>query len=98
MPFRFIKVIIIVRTVKRWVKNLNQTVKLTAPYITLGQLLKKLAIVSSGGQAKWYLRDHQVLLNGQPEQRRGKKLYPADHIQIVGIGTIILAMAETDQK
>lgn len=79
-------------------KNLNQTLKLTAPYITLGQLLKNVDVVSSGGQAKWYLKDHQVLLNGQPEQRRGKKLYPADRIQIAEVGTIILTKVETDQK
>ncbi|MBS4456341.1 S4 domain-containing protein YaaA [Tuanshanicoccus lijuaniae] len=52
-------------------------------FITLGQLLKHESIISSGGMAKWYLSEHVVKLNGEFEQRRGKKLYNGDVIELV---------------
>lgn len=51
-------------------------------YITLSQFLKEESIISSGGQAKWYLQDNPVLLNGQDETRRGKKLHVGDKLQV----------------
>ena len=51
-------------------------------FITLAQFLKEEAIISSGGQAKWYLQDNPVELNGELENRRGKKLYPGDTLKI----------------
>lgn len=47
-------------------------------YITLGQFLKEESIISSGGQAKFYLQDNPVTLNGKAEDRRGKKLHVGD--------------------
>lgn len=52
-------------------------------YITLGQLLKEQTIISSGGMAKWYLQEHEVLLNGEPENRRGKKLFDQDKVELI---------------
>lgn len=49
-------------------------------YITLGQLLKMADIISTGGEAKWYLAETVVMVNGEPEQRRGRKLRPGDLI------------------
>ncbi|MBP3871083.1 MAG: S4 domain-containing protein YaaA [Faecalicoccus sp.] len=56
--------------------------KLENDYITLSQLLKACDFIYSGGQAKFFLQEHKVYVNGQPEQRRGKKLYKGDCIQI----------------
>ncbi|AIS08326.1 hypothetical protein LACWKB8_0003 [Lactobacillus sp. wkB8] len=56
--------------------------KLTSEYITLGQFLKEESIISSGGQAKWYLQDNPILLNGVKEQRRGKKLRSGDKLEV----------------
>lgn len=53
-------------------------------YITLGQFLKEESIISSGGQAKFYLQDNPVTLNGELEDRRGKKIHVGDHLQING--------------
>lgn len=49
-------------------------------YITLGQLLKRADIISTGGEAKWYLAETVIMVNGEPEQRRGRKLRPGDLI------------------
>ena len=51
-------------------------------FITLTQFLKEEAIISSGGQAKWYLQDNPVMLNGELENRRGKKLHPGDTLKV----------------
>ena len=41
--------------------------------ITLAQLLKVAGILGTGGEAKYYLMETPVLVNGEPEQRRGKQ-------------------------
>ncbi|MCG3399578.1 S4 domain-containing protein YaaA [Staphylococcus massiliensis] len=50
--------------------------------ITLGQFLKNEGIIESGGQAKWFLNEFEVFLNGELENRRGKKLHDNDLIEI----------------
>lgn len=47
--------------------------------IRLGQLLK-LADVVEGGEVKRYLAETEVLVNGEPEQRRGRQLHPGDTV------------------
>ncbi len=56
--------------------------------ITLGQFLKTEGIIESGGQAKWFLQDYDVLLNGEREKRRGKKLADQDRIDFPDIPDI----------
>lgn len=77
---------------------MEQNLQLKTAYITLGQLLKIQNVISSGGQAKWYLQTNQVWVNGQLEKHRGKKLYPADRVKIPEIGTVLLQAAETGWK
>lgn len=50
-------------------------------YITLGQFLKLADIIDSGGMAKMFLDQYVVLVNGQEEDRRGKKLYVGDEVE-----------------
>lgn len=57
-------------------------------FITLGQLLKEEGIIPTGGAAKWFLREHQVKINGELDNRRGKKLRLGDEIEIVGIESV----------
>ncbi|MFD0728578.1 S4 domain-containing protein YaaA [Bombilactobacillus mellis] len=57
-------------------------IKIQKSYITLTQALKEAGIISTGGQAKWYLQENKVLVNGTPEKQRGKKLYPGDKVQL----------------
>ncbi len=64
------------------------TVKIDKPFITLGQLLKEEGIIPTGGAAKWFLKEQAVTVNGEAEDRRGKKLYPNDTVTIQGVETI----------
>ncbi|MBM6753503.1 MULTISPECIES: S4 domain-containing protein YaaA [Lactobacillaceae] len=66
------------------------TFKIDRPFITLGQLLKEEGIIPTGGAAKWFLKEQTVTVNGQPEDRRGKKLYPEDEVIVTGIRKIII--------
>ncbi|MGM0495278.1 MAG: S4 domain-containing protein YaaA [Bacillota bacterium] len=52
-------------------------------YITLGQFLKHISIVSSGGEVKFFLKNNKIFVNSENENRRGKKLYPGDKISIL---------------
>ena len=53
-------------------------------YITLGQFLKFSGCVSSGIDAKIVIKDGLVLVNGEIETRRGKKLRTDDTIEFDG--------------
>ncbi|WP_182476007.1 S4 domain-containing protein YaaA [Staphylococcus succinus] len=58
--------------------------------ITLGQFLKTEGIIESGGQAKWFLQDFEVMINDERETRRGKKLNHQDHIEILEVGSFLI--------
>jgi ribosome-associated protein len=47
-------------------------------FIKLGQLLKKAGLVSSGVEAKIVIQDGLVIVNGEVDTRRGKKLVDGD--------------------
>ena len=53
-------------------------------YITLQSLLKITDIISTGGMVKAYLAENEVLVNGELEDRRGRKLYPGDKVEVEG--------------
>lgn len=60
-------------------------------YITLGQFLKLADVIQTGGMAKWFLSENKIFINGEQDQRRGRKLYAGDIIQIEGSGEFIVA-------
>ena len=53
-------------------------------YITLGQLLKAVGLVSSGVEAKIVIQDGAVLVNGETDTRRGRKLREGDQVSFEG--------------
>lgn len=57
-------------------------VMIKTDYITLGQLLKYLSYVGSGGEAKIFLEMKKILVNQEPEKRRGRKIYPDSIVKI----------------
>ena len=52
--------------------------------IRLGQLLKLVGAVDTGGQARLLLDDGAVVVNGQTESRRGRQLGPGDVVTVPG--------------
>ena len=51
-------------------------------FVTLGQLVKHFHLVQTGGEVKFFLVSHDIKVNGEAENRRGKKLRPGDEILI----------------
>ncbi|ANK61827.1 MULTISPECIES: S4 domain-containing protein YaaA [Loigolactobacillus] len=69
---------------------MKKIVDLDTAYMTLGQLLKELGLIDSGGQAKWFLQEQPVLVNQTAENRRGRKLVADDQVTIPDVGDFIL--------
>lgn len=55
---------------------------ITGEMIRLGQLLKAADIVDSGAEVKDFLAAEPVLVNGEPEARRGRQLVRGDVVVI----------------
>ena len=52
--------------------------------IRLGQLLKLAGIVGAGDELKAFLAGTPVLVNGEPDARRGRQLHAGDVIVVAG--------------
>ncbi len=52
--------------------------------IRLGQLLKLAGAVESGGDVKALLAEDAVVINGEPERRRGRQLRRGDVLEVRG--------------
>lgn len=50
--------------------------------ITLGQALKAADLVGTGGEAKLLVQSGEVLVNGEVETRRGRRLAEGDVIEV----------------
>jgi ribosome-associated protein len=50
--------------------------------IRLGQLLKLAGVVDSGSGVKAFLVAERVLVNDEPESRRGRQLHPGDTVRV----------------
>lgn len=57
-------------------------VKIKEDYINLGQFLKIVDLVSSGGETKTFLSLNKIFINKEEDNRRGRKLYKGDLIEV----------------
>ena len=62
----------------------NQQSTINNNYIKLDQFLKWQGIVQTGGEAKIRIKEGEVIVNGEIETRRGKKLRTGDRVSIGG--------------
>lgn len=61
-----------------------EKIKIKDDYIKLGQAMKLSGLVSSGIEAKVVIQNGEVLVNGEVDTRRGKKLVPGDNFEYNG--------------
>ncbi len=54
-------------------------------FIKLGQAMKLAGLADSGIMAKEVIQNGEVLVNGEKETRRGKKIYPGDSFSYKGM-------------
>lgn len=64
-------------------------IKVKNEYITLGQLLKVADFVQSGGEAKFAVKEMKITVNGEKEDRRGRKLYANDKVIVEGTEVLL---------
>lgn len=62
----------------------QQNIKINTEFIKLEQLLKLADLVQSGGEAKTRILSEKVLVNGEVEVRRGKKIRSGDKVELGG--------------
>ncbi|MCD7807870.1 MAG: RNA-binding S4 domain-containing protein [Erysipelotrichaceae bacterium] len=60
-----------------------QELNIQTEFIVLGQALKLAGLVDSGSLAKIVIQNGEVLVNGEIETRRGKKLYNGDRVSFL---------------
>lgn len=77
-------------------ETVKKEVFVNGEYITLGQLLKEESIVSSGGQAKWFLKENAVSVNDEPDDRRGRKLFDGDNVDVPDVGMFFIRTKQAD--
>ena len=63
---------------------ISKKVSIYDEYITVSQFLKIVDLVQSGGEAKSFLLSKKVIINGEVDNRRGRKLRKNDLIEIDG--------------
>lgn len=66
-----------------------ETIKINTEFIKLDSFLKLTNLCESGGLAKTLIKEGAVMVNGEVETRRGKKLYKGDKISFEGNDFII---------
>ena len=59
-------------------------IPITTPFIKLESFLKLANVVESGGMAKSFIQNGEVLVNGEPCLMWRKKLYPGDTVTFDG--------------
>lgn len=59
-------------------------IKIRDEFIKLGQALKLAGVVEDGVEAKYVIQDGKVKVNGEVDERRGRKVYEGDIISFQG--------------
>ena len=72
--------------------------KLFDDFITLQAILKELGIIQSGGAIKAFLQEKEVFVNGELEQRRGRKLRVNDQIDIPELSMTITILEPSQER
>lgn len=57
-------------------------VKIKGEFIKLGQFLKKINEIDTGGQARTFLKSNLVKINGKTPEGRSSKIKPGDVVWI----------------
>ncbi|MFC5469434.1 S4 domain-containing protein YaaA [Cohnella suwonensis] len=67
-----------------------KNIGISTEYITLGQFLKLADCIGTGGEVKHFLAEKTVTVNGETDERRGRKLRVGDVIDVEGCGQFVI--------
>ena len=59
-------------------------------FVTLGQFLKLANLIQTGGEAKEFLSNHEILVDGELDNRRGRKLYDGMVVEFEGEDILVV--------
>lgn len=59
-------------------------VEITTEFIKLDSFLKFTGAVTLGSEAKFFIQNGEIKVNGEVETQRGKKLYKGDQVEFQG--------------
>ena len=62
-----------------------EKIAIDTEFIKLDSLLKFVAAVGTGGEAKFVINEGLVFVNGEVCTQRGKKLHPGDKVDFQGM-------------
>ena len=65
--------------------------------IRLGQLLKLAGTIESGSDARALLASETVLVNGEPDERRGRQLHHGDVVSVAGEELRVVVPGQDEQ-
>lgn len=65
-------------------RNHMKEITIKDEFIKLGQAMKLAGLVDSGVEAKEVIQNGEVMVNGETDTRRGKKLYSGDTFSYKG--------------
>lgn len=68
----------------RKIDNEIEEIAINTEFIKLDQLLKWANLTGSGVEAKMFIQNSEVKVNGVVETRRGKKIYDGDIVEFAG--------------
>lgn len=63
---------------------MTDSITIRDEFIKLGQAMKLAGLVDTGADAKLVIEQGQVTVNGEPDDRRGRKLYKGDSFTFKG--------------
>lgn len=67
-----------------------EQIKIHTEFIKLSQLLKWANAAESGGAANHMIAEGLVKVNGEVENRKGKKIYPGDVVEVEKVGSFLI--------
>ena len=65
-------------------------IKINTEYITVGQFLKLAHLIATGGEAKYFLENNDVIVDSVIDNRRGRKLYPGTKVECLSQQFVIV--------
>ncbi len=71
-------------------------IEIHTEYIQLAAAMKLAGFVGAGGEAKHFIVDGDVKVNGEVETRRGRKLRPGDTFEFSGEQVMVHSVGQAD--
>jgi ribosome-associated protein len=66
--------------------------------IRLGQYLKLIGLVATGGEAKFLIQDGHVRVNGEVETRRKRQLHDGDTVEVGDYLSVVTYESDPDKS